>query len=120
MLLFMSKFFSQSLNLFDVTSRAPNTTRTTTTCDKFQIFFIFRLSSLQLSTFLFFQLNPFVPRHRNINKVTLSFNFVQHNYVRPSAFNDMVCLDIKISQYLDPAIFSYFCRFVIIQLNLAN
>ena len=29
--------------------------------------------------FLFFQLNLFVPRHSSINKVILSFGFVQHN-----------------------------------------
>ena len=66
------------------------------------------------------QLNPFVPRHWNINKVALSFIFVQNSYVRHSVLNGMVCLYIKTPQYFDPAILNYTCSFVIIQLNLAN
>ena len=54
--------------------------------------------------FLFFQLNPFVPRHNNINQVTLSSSFAQGNYIRSSLLNDMIYLDIKISQYFDPVI----------------
>ena len=62
----------------------------------------------------------FVLRHSSINKVTLSFNLVQHNYVRSSLLNDMICLDIKIPQYFDPVILNCICRFVIISLNLSN
>ena len=70
--------------------------------------------------FLFFQLNPFVPRHSNINKVTSSFNFLQKNYVRPLVLKDMVSLYTNSPQDFDPVIFNYTCRFVIISLNLAN
>ena len=65
-------------------------------------------------------IQSFCPRHSNINKVTHFFSFVQHNYVRPSMLNDMICLDIKIPQYFDPGILNYTCRFVILPLNLAN
>ena len=46
MLLLTFNFFCQHFNLLDVTPRASITTGTTTTCDKFQVFFSCRLSSL--------------------------------------------------------------------------
>ena len=64
-----------------------------------------------------FQLDPFVPRHSNMKKVTL---FVQYNDIGPFVFNNMVCFNIKIAQYFDPAIANYTYRFVIIPLNLTK
>ena len=46
MLLFTFNFFCQHFNLLDVTPRASITTETTTTCDKFQVFFSCLLGSL--------------------------------------------------------------------------
>ena len=82
---------------------------------------LFSLSQILLSTitrvtclFLFFQLNPFVARHISINKVIVSFNFVQCSFIRPSVLNDIVCLDIKITRYFDPIILNCTFRFAII------
>ena len=119
-LLFTCNFFGQSFSLFDVIPRAPITTGTITNWEKFQIFSFPILVAVIVYIFLFFQLNQFVPRHSSINKVTLSFSFVQHNYIRSSVLNDVVCFDIKISQYFDPVILKYTCRFVIIPFNLTN
>ena len=90
MLLFTSKFFSQSQS-FQCHSQGSN--YKWNNCDLGQLLDLFHFPpqfDVIVYFFLFFQLNPFVPRHSNIDKVTLSFRFVQHNYVRPSVLNGMI------------------------------
>ena len=81
--------------------------------------FKFWLCSCLLSTFSCFFISTILSLSTEIS-ILCSFNFVQHNYVRPSVWNDMISLNIKVPQYFDLAVFNYTFSVVIVPFNLPN